>query len=284
MKIFLCLISFFLLFSKCTPTKSDDHSDSFDSTSNTAHSDTISEEIKVYSLPAPLQIPYEIKKNNPRYYEDLLKPSDSNPENISNNFKKALNLGVYAVDLGYTTTYNQGQSAINYLTACIKLSEQLNINTAITSNIIDRYKKNLSNRDSLNNLIIRTFSEINRNLTESKRQADAALILTGSFIEGVHLSAGIYERNKTPIMVNIIGHQKLFLDNLLEILQSYKSDDMIKLVSGLLELKSAYDQVEIRYLQSEENGERIIENITASDKTISLISKKVKEIREEIIS
>lgn len=280
---FLILISLIILQS-CSSTKTEEQVQNGDSLSSQSDSIALAQEIKVFSLPAPLQIPYEIKKLNPRYYEDLLKPSNSNPENIANNYKKALNLGVYAVDLGYTTTYDQGQAAINYLSTCIKLAEQLNITTSVNANLIERYKKNLSNRDSLNSLIIKSFAEINRTLSESNRQADAALILTGSFIEGVHLSTAIYNRNKTDLMINLIGQQKLFLDNLLEILPNYQSNDIIKLVANLRDLKSDYDSIEIKYSDSKENDQQVIEKIVATESQISEIARKIKGMRDEIIS
>ncbi len=284
MKILFSLISIFLFFQACTSTKTEDSSHSTEATADSANALSLAQEIKIFSLPAPLQIPYEIKKFNPRYYEDLLKPINSANEDATNNYRKALNLGVYAVDLGYTTTYDQGQAAINYLAVCIKLAEQLNITTSVNSKLVERYKKNISNRDSLNSLIIKSFAEINRTLTESNRQADAALILTGSFIEGVHLSTGIYQLNKTDLMINLIGQQKLFLDNLLEILPIYQSDDIIKLVSSLRDLKTEYDKIEIKYSDKHDpSDEKVIETIVASEKQISAIASKIKVIRDEIV-
>jgi hypothetical protein len=284
MKIISRVLIISILLNSCSSTKSEDTIPLADTTTQKAESTDLANEIKVFSLPAPLQIPYELKKLNPRFYEHLLKPSNSNPENIATNFKKALNLGIYAVDLGYTTTYDQRQTAINYLSACIKLAEQLNISTKINSSLVDRYKKNISNRDSLNVLIIKTFAEINRTLTESNRQADAALILTGSFIEGVHLSTGIYEESNSELLVNLIGQQKLFLNNLLEILAIYHSDEIYHLVKNLKELKTDYDQIEISYTSSSDSTKKEIAKINAPDKLIGKIGKKVRAMRVEIIT
>lgn len=274
-----------ILISACSSTKTDDHKVAGqDSLQKDSLSDELNKEIRVFSLPAPLQIPSEIKKHNPKFYEDLLKPFNNNPDNIGTNFKKALNLGIYAVDLGYTTIYDQGQSAINYLASSIKLAEQLNINTSINAGLVERYKRNMNNKDSVNTLIIKSFAEINRSLSESNRQADAALILTGSFVEGVHLSTGIYEKNKSDLMINLIGQQKLFLDNLLEILPSYENEEIGKLIADLKELKTAYDAIEIKYNDSQDEKVKVIDSIKASDEQIKAIGAKIKSMRKEMIS
>lgn len=284
MKHLSLLLTLSLLTAGCTSTRNEEQKTIAHEIDKDISTKKDTEQVRIYSLPAPLQIPNEIKKHNPTFYEDLLNPTQNNPGEFSNNFKKAVNLGIYAVDLGYTTIYGQGQSAINYLAAAVKLADQLEIRNSIHPGLIERYKKNIGNKDSVNYLVIKSFSDINRDLTESNRQVDAALILTGSFIEGVHLSASIYEKNKSELMINLIGQQKLFLDNLLEILPSYENGDIGHLITDLKDLKKEYDKIEITYADSNDKNLKVIESIKASEQQVISIGSKVRQIRAKMLS
>ena len=61
-----------------------------------------------------------------KYNGSLLNQSDNLPK-YNNNYKKALNLGVYGTDLGYTNIYGQNQDGIKYISSIKSLADELNI-------------------------------------------------------------------------------------------------------------------------------------------------------------
>jgi hypothetical protein len=251
-------------------------------TSVSAPDTALYKDVEIYSLPAPLQIPAELKKHSPQFHEDLLKPIHTTDQGTT-NFKKVLYLGVYSVDLGYAAIYNQTQIAINYLAASVRLSQDLHI-PSMDQNLIERYKNNISNSDSTNKLIISSFSAINRSLTESNRFTDESLILTGSFIEGVYLSTSIYKKDKAEEIKTLIGNQKFFLDNLIEILSGYSNEESADLLKSLHKLKDEFDGIKVEYHGNESDSIREISNISITDKQIEKISDLVKKVRTDIIS
>jgi hypothetical protein len=237
-------------------------------------------ELTVYSLPAPLQIPTRLRKLHDKFYQDLLKPITAPSSNYT-NYKKALCLGIYSVDLGYATTYNQGQSAINYLAASIRLADQLNI-PALGPDVLQRYKNNITNQDSINRLIISSFAKVNHLLTETNRIADEGLLITGCFIEGVHLATSIYEKNKSQQLAELIGNQKIFLDNVIEILANCSNAQNDLLLKDLHALQNAYADVIIEFSGTENDTTREITAIRVSDDQIMKIAQTVSQIRDRI--
>src|SRR5574339_30509 len=56
------------------------------------------------TIPSPLEISSILKESGSKYESSILN-SDNNLSKYNNNFKKALNLGVFGTDLGYTNIY-----------------------------------------------------------------------------------------------------------------------------------------------------------------------------------
>src|SRR5687768_15291349 len=94
-----------------------------------AEGPTISEEVIgdiLQGIPAPLEISVLLKESGKKYNGGYL----NSPDNLSrynSNFKRALNLGVYGTDLGYTNIYEQNQDGIKYMGSIKELADGLNI-------------------------------------------------------------------------------------------------------------------------------------------------------------
>ena len=120
--IFLGLIGIAILFSCDSKKKpsADEISGVLDSVK--IEEPAISEDVIadiIQQIPSPLEISTLLKEAETKYDKSHL----NDPENISNynsNFKKALALGIYGTDLGYTNIYGQNQDALFYLNS-IKL-------------------------------------------------------------------------------------------------------------------------------------------------------------------
>ena len=62
-------------------------------------------------IPSPLEISVLLKESGTKYDHDLLNSPD-NLASYNSNYKKALNLGIFGTDLGYTNIYEQNQDGI----------------------------------------------------------------------------------------------------------------------------------------------------------------------------
>lgn len=234
---------------------------------------------EILSLPAPMQIASAIKRNSPKYYEELLCPITNG---AGTNFFKTLNLGIYAVDLGYANVYEQKQTSINYFVASIKLADELKIMGPADPATLKAFKETINNKDSVKHYTLSTFGNIHDNLIKSDRKNEAFLILTGSFVEGVYLASKIQTKVKDKNLMYLVGEQKLFLENILKILPYYKDEKgMAELIAQLDGLKVTYDKIEITYTESGPNKKEM-KPITISDDVLKEISDKITAIRSSI--
>src|SRR5687768_10379428 len=80
----------------------------------------------LHRIPSPLEISVLLKQTGKKYNAEFL----NSPQNLSRyntNYKRALNLGIYGTDLGYTNIYEQSQDGIRYMSTIKDLANELNI-------------------------------------------------------------------------------------------------------------------------------------------------------------
>ena len=83
------------------------------------------------------------------FNESLINPRDKADQYASITNKAALNLGVYAADIGYLVSYDKTQEAIDYLNAAKALADGLGVIGSFDLEVLNQFEKNLSNKDSL---------------------------------------------------------------------------------------------------------------------------------------
>lgn len=236
---------------------------------------------KLFTLPAPMQIASAIKRSGVKYSESYLCPIKNG---FASDFSRLLNLGIYSVDLGYANVYEQNQTSLKYFSTAAKIADDIKIAGVIDAATIKRFKENLNNKDSITRFTLGSFNNIHHNLTENNRADEAYLIITGCFIEGVYLSAKVCEKEKSKDLVSLVGQQKLFLGNLLELLSNHQErKEMPELIAKLTELKQLYDSTEIQYASATDASSKKIESVVISDENLKKISEKINEIRNNII-
>ncbi|MCG8309209.1 MAG: hypothetical protein MI975_17585 [Cytophagales bacterium] len=289
----------FLIVTACGPGKKSDEQAFLDSLDNlTLDAPMISEEVIteiIQQIPSPLEISYLLKDAGTKYDLDMLN-SPSNSSNYNSNFNKALNLGIYGTDLGYTNIYEENQDALQYLNSIKGLANDLSIGQFFDFGTIARLATNSKNLDSLLLITTQNFNNINTYLQENQRANLSVLILTGGWLEALHITCQVAEKNPgNEKLIEKIGEQKIILDNIKLMLEFYTKDPYIAdLHMRILELEKAFAQIDIIYtyeeptlvevdgmLVSKSNSTTTI-NITNED--VGTIRKEVIDIREKIIS
>ncbi len=239
---------------------------------------------KIYSLPAAMQIPTAIKGMKGNFSEEYLKPTNTKDVPASTNFSKAVNMGMYGIDMGYCLLYEQNQLAIKYVSRIARLADELKITGAFEANVIDRLKNQVANKDSASYLLLSSFNNARNFLRDNKRNEVGYLIAGGSFVEGLHLVSAMGKKNKSKEMTMLIGQQKLFLDNIVELLVNYESQADIKSFNDKLkDLKKVYDQVTIEYEPASDPSTQKIKDIRISDEQIASIAQKTEDIRQSLV-
>lgn len=236
------------------------------------------------SIPSPLEISVLLKESGKKYNSAFLNPAD-NLSKYNNNFKRALNLGIYGTDLGYTNIYEQNQDGVKYMASIKSLADGLNIGQFFDIETIGRLATNSKNLDSLLLITTQNFNSINHYLQTQSRSNLSVLLLTGGWLEAMHITCNVaaMDPNNKELQEKI-GEQKVILENIILLLSFYKDTDpnMASLLSEMEGLKKVFDNVEITYTYKEStfevvNGVMVIKDNSST--TIQITPENVKEIQ-----
>lgn len=285
--VILCLAGF--LWGSCGSEKNtadEDFYANLDSAQN--EGPTISEEVIgdiLQGIPSPLEISVLLKETGKRYNSAYL----NSPDNLSkynSNYKKALNLGIYGTDLGYTNIYEQNQDGIKYIATIKELADELNIGQFFDIETIGRLATNSKNLDSLLLITTQNFNNINHYLQTQSRANLSVLLLTGGWVEALHITCQVAEQNKgNKELQEKIGEQKIILENILLLLSFYKDQDqnMASLLTDMELLKAEFDKVNITYTYKESTFE-IVDGVMVikdnSSSTIDITPENVTSIKD----
>jgi hypothetical protein len=247
-------------------------------------------------IPSPLEISVLLKESGKKYNGAYL----NSPDNISRyntNYQKALNLGVYGTDLGYTNIYEQNQDGVKYMSSIKTLADGLNIGQFFDIETIGRLATNSKNLDSLLLITTQNFNSINHYLQSQNRSNLSVLFLTGGWVEALNILCEVAAANPSNTeLQETIGEQKIILENINLLLSYYKDSDqhMASLLTDLEDLKKLYDKVNITYTYSEStfeivDGVMVIKDNSSSSiqitpEDISNIKALISSIRNKIIS
>jgi hypothetical protein len=247
-------------------------------------------------IPSPLEISVLLKESGKKYNSTYL----NSPDNISkynSNYQKALNLGVYGTDLGYTNIYEQNQDGVKYMSSIKNLADGLNIGQFFDIETIGRLATNSKNLDSLLLITTQNFNSINHYLQTQNRSNLSVLFLTGGWVEALNILCEVAAANPAnKELQETIGEQKIILENINLLLSFYKETDqnMAALLTDMEDLKKLYDKVNITYTYSEStfeiiDGVMVIKDNSSSTiqitpEDIAKIKSLISSIRNKIIS
>ena len=221
--------------------------------------------VEMSSLFKSIGVTYNVKLLN--------SPDKTNVYNTSTD--KALNLGVYAVDLSYSKYFDQFDQAGKYLKAMHKLSTDLGIPDDKFMVSLKRIENNLSNKDSLVKIANELYGATETYLKQNERESAAAFIVAGGWTEAVYIATSLVARNeKDSELMERIAEQKQSLDNLISLLKKYENQLPVKeFLSKLFDLKASFAKFEINK-----------NDLKATYKVLDEISFKVLSLRKNIIS
>lgn len=246
------------------------------------------------NISSPVEMAALIKSTGVPFNQKFL-ASTKNVDNLSTDFKQALNLGVYGCDLGYLNMYEKTGSIISNMQAIKKLADQLRIGHFFDFNTIKRLATNNENIDSLMYISVSSFNNMDEYLRENNRSDISSLLVTGMWIEGMYLACQVVKEAPHEELVERIGDSKIVLADLLLILKNYKSNaSFANLVKEIEKIKKEYENVTIQVIPGEpemveidgmltfkSNDQQII-NI--SDETLAKIIAAIENTRTMIIN
>ncbi|MCX8079763.1 MAG: hypothetical protein N3F09_00840 [Bacteroidia bacterium] len=245
---------------------------------------------EIFSVPSPIQTALLIQKLGLKYTKDILLPSNTVGK-FNTDYSKALAMGIFGADLGYVSIYNQTQDALSYLASLKQIGDNLGITNAFDPKMLERFEKNITNKDSLLVLVGDAYRNSDAFLKNNKRPEIGHLVLVGGWVESVYLSASSYKSKPSDELKRRIAEQKYALERIIRILEKNNNIEETKgLLADLNDLKKVYENVKFEYKFIEPktdtvkkityiNSESIV---SISDDTLGQIIAKISEIRNKI--
>jgi hypothetical protein len=249
---FVSLISFLL--ASCGNSGKEEQTPATDTTatvSSAADTNTVDDltQFKYDKLISNVPIPFDILRLHaevPLTYNAASVNPVSNLPYYSSTTSKALNLGIYGGDLAYSITYEKFEDMGNYLKCAKKLADDLGIPLAFDQQALGTYKKYGTNKDSLEQIVFNSYTEVDKTLKSNERIGLASLVVTGGWLEGFYAtltSLGSTPRtDKSAALYKKIWEQKNHLTMIIELLAQFKDDpNYASLITDLKTIKSVYD-------------------------------------------
>lgn len=242
------------------------------------------------NLPSPSEIPYLLQATGAEFNQSLVNDIKKVDQYTLKNDKAALNLGIYAADIGYLSSYEKTQESITYMATVKTLADKLGVIGSFDMSEMERFESNIANKDSLTSILDNSVKKTKDYLKDDSRDKLAALVLTGSFIEGLYISTGLiksYPKNLLPDdsrnlvltpLVRVILEQEKSVDELVKMLGIVEQVDPITtIVADLTSLQASY-----RALDIEEQIKNNNASLVLTDKNLVDITAIVEKMRKFI--
>jgi len=224
-------------------------------------------------------------RNSDQFIQVLSKQTNLYNEVILNDVKKiheyesskakAINLGVYGADLNCIIHFNQIPVSFKFLICTKQLSDQIGVSMAFDKKAVDKFNGNVDQKDTLINIVSSAYDVIKKYLRNDDQFQVATLVMTGSWVENMHLTLNLLdkftnEQDKTLILTNILN-QKGYLKNLVT----------------LLALLNDQKDATLQDLQNSLNGINTvlvqIKSVTLSPKDVLKLKEKIEVLRQNLV-
>jgi hypothetical protein len=246
----------------------------------------------VYNIPSPSEIPYLLQRTGAEFNQSLLNDRKKADSYGTRPDKAALNLGIYTTDIGYLSSYDKTQEAIDYLNASKKLADNLGVIGTFDTEVLKSFESNIGNKDSLASILNRAVKSTDKYLKDDSKNRLAALLLTGSFIEGLYISTELIKTYPKDILPNdarnliltpliqVILNQEKSVDEMAKMLGSLKdqAEPIASLNTDIVALQASY-----RALNIEEQLKNNRSDLVLTDQHLTEITSIVEKIRKSIV-
>ena len=260
----IILLVFALSFTFCKNGEKQDENLVIDDNTKQAVQETKLNAQNVFnSMPDRKLILKLIEDNKIDYNPDFL----NDPNSVSKytvEFYKAANLGIYGSDLSIANSFDQTQESMVFLKCVNSLAANIGVNNAFDQAMFDRMEANRENKDSTLEIITAAFKKADEILKVNNRPATSAVILTGSWVEGMYVSCQIAETANGEKIIKTIIDQNESLKNIIIMLEASNLTDGTKfIIADLKSIRDAFEVAEANTVQNLETIKTIKEKITA---------------------
>jgi hypothetical protein len=183
-----------------------------------------SEESTVF-LPSPIQVAEIFNKAGLTFDYSACNPAE-NADKYTTTFKQKVNYGVYSADLAYAIVSDKTKEAREIMKVVNAMSDKVGLGTVTGSKeLLTRFEKNISNKDSIFEIMFVIQQQTDDYLYENKEQDLGLIIFAGAWVEGMYFgSKDAIEKNKTDIGGKLV-EQMIVLESLVKGLEKVKDKE-----------------------------------------------------------
>jgi hypothetical protein len=178
------------------------------------------------------------------------------------------------------------------LNAAKKMADELGVSGAFDAKTIERFTKNLGNRDSMLVLVGVAYRASDAYLKNNDRTDVSGLVLAGGWLESLYFATNVYQSKPNEDIKRRIAEQKSSLQSLIKLLtQYYSQPEYTKLVDDLNDLSKIFDSVEFKYTYQKPSTDdqkkltmiNSLSEVSITKEQLDSITEKVKSIRASIV-
>lgn len=245
-----------------------------------------------YNIPSPMETAALLKKAGAQYNSKILNDV-KNVDKYTAASQQALNLGVYGADLSYASVFNHTQESMFYTSCSRKLADRLGVINAFNDSTLELMQSKMNDRDALLDIISETYWDVDAYLKENGRDNISALMIAGGWMEGLYIATQVSASNDSPELRQRIAEQKLSLNDLIGLIDSYSVDDarLTSVKEDLKALQALFADVASATAGSDvkqENGTTVIGGggtaATLTDAQLAAIRDKAATVRNSYIN
>jgi hypothetical protein len=246
-----------------------------------------------YGILTPVEICAIFNRLKVPYNNATLNPTSNSDKYLSSS-KAAINTGIYGVDFGYLKMFGIGKELIDDIMTINDMSNKLGIPDNLLADPIRRVHNDISEPDTVVELMNRAFTKMENHLRADGRESTAGLMVMGGWVEAMFIATQlVYDpSNPDPEVVQKIAEQKYTLTSLLSFMKNYYDDPVVVFYTKKLKfLKNYFDTFDIYFKKGDleidttrqvfrSSGTEM--NITVE--TLNNIRNYISKLRTEIVT
>jgi len=240
-----------------------------------------------YNLPSALQIAYVFKKSGAGFVPSLLNDKESTNKYNTNNYKRAVNFGIYSADLAYCLFNKKYQESKEYLKACKNMGASLGLNSAFESdNMAQRFDKNIANEDSVIKIVSSVQLKTDVMFEQNKQKHVTVIAFTGAWTESMYIALEVYAKDKNKKVLGSLLEQLLLSETVVKALKSHQASEpeMPTLISAVENINTQFNAINEVKSAIEKDEEMDFNAMSISDRELKTISESVKSLRTSMIN
>lgn len=284
----ISFIALSIVFVSCNGNSDDQkNQESIEGIDTNLKTDNIADDNEVtYSLPSALQIAYVFKKSGADFMPTLLNDKANATKYNTNNYKRAINFGIYSADLAYCLFNKKYQESKEYLKACKDIGTYLGLNQAFESdNIAQRFDKNISDEDSVIKIVSNVQLKTDLMFEQNKQKHITVIAFAGAWTESMYIAVEAYAKDKNKKVLESLLEQLLLSETIIKALKSHQNSEkeIPALIASIEKINKQFNNIAAVKAAMQKEEEMDFSNMPVTDNELKAITESVKTLRASMV-